>query len=58
MIDVFREDAAGIVDQSKLPHFHIKSVNEGWDIRMLMDGTFISTGLMTVMALSKKSISS
>lgn len=26
----------------KIPHFHIKSVNEGWDIRMLMDGTFHS----------------
>ena len=26
----------------KIPHFHIKSIGEGWDIRMLMDGTFHS----------------
>lgn len=45
----FHEDAyyvyvkgEGLSAKYKFHHFHIKSVGNGWDIRMLMDGTFHS----------------
>lgn len=41
----YRVYVLGEGSNNKFPHFHIKSLSDNWDIRMLMDGTFHSIKL-------------